>query len=72
MSLNLGTTIRALRKRDGRTQEALGITAQAVSRWEQSLASPAMELIPAIANYFGVTIDSLAATTANISASRLN
>lgn len=38
MQLNLGTKIRALRQRDGRTQdalaEALGVSAQAVSRWE--------------------------------------
>lgn len=40
MQLNLGKKIRELRWRDGRTQdnlaEALGVTAQAVSRWEQS------------------------------------
>ena len=38
MQLNLGKTIRELRHRDERTQdalaEALGVTAQAVSRWE--------------------------------------
>ena len=38
MQLNLGTKIRTLRQRDGRTQdalaEALGVSAQAVSRWE--------------------------------------
>ncbi len=63
MTLQLGETIRALRKRDGRTQEdlaaALGITAQAISRWEVNAAYPDMELIPAIANYFGITIDRL-------------
>ena len=38
MQLNLGTKIRELRHRDGRTQEnvaeALGVTAQADPRWE--------------------------------------
>ena len=63
MNLQLGETIKALRKRGGETQEmladVLGITSQAVSRWEQNAAYPDMELIPAIANYFGVTIDEL-------------
>lgn len=63
MQLNLGTNIRALRHRDGRTQEALaealGVTSQAVSRWEANGSYPDMNLIPSIANYFGVTIDEL-------------
>ncbi len=63
MQLNLGTNIRQLRHRDGRTQEALaevlGVTAQAVSRWEANGSYPDMNLIPSIANYFGVTIDEL-------------
>lgn len=63
MQLNLGQKIRELRRRDGRTQEALaeaiGVTSQAVSRWEANGGYPDMEMIPAIANYFGVTIDEL-------------
>lgn len=63
MQLNLGIKIRELRRRDGRTQEAiaeaLGVTSQAVSRWESGGSYPDMELIPSIANYFGVTIDEL-------------
>ena len=63
MQLNLGTKIRELRRRDGRTQEALadalGVTSQAVSRWEANGSYPDMETIPAIANYFGITIDEL-------------
>ena len=59
----LGENIRALRLRDGRTQEtlaqALGVTAQAVSRWEKGVCCPDMELIPSLANYFGVSIDQL-------------
>ena len=63
MQLNLGQKIRELRHRDGRTQEALadalGVTSQAVSRWEMGGGYPDMEMIPSIANYFGVSIDEL-------------
>lgn len=63
MQLNLGQKIRELRRRDGRTQEALaeaiGVTSQAVSRWESNGGYPDMEMIPSIANYFGVSIDEL-------------
>ena len=49
MQLNLGIKIRELRRRDGRTQEnlaeALGVTAQAVSRWESGGGYPDMNLI---------------------------
>ena len=61
--IRLGEKIRQLRQRDGRTQEALaveiGVTAQAVSRWEKGICYPDMELLPSIANYFGVSIDEL-------------
>ena len=63
MQLNLGSKIRELRVRDGCTQEALaealGLTSQAVSRWEAGGSYPDMEIIPSIANYFGVSIDEL-------------
>lgn len=63
MQLNLGNKIRELRRRDYRTQEnlaeALGVTAQAVSRWESGGSYPDMAMIPAIANYFHISIDEL-------------
>lgn len=63
MQLNLGNKIRELRRRDGRTQDALaevlGVTAQAVSRWESGGSYPDVEIIPAIANYFHISIDGL-------------
>ena len=63
MQIKLGEKIKALRKRDGRKQEdlsaALGVTNQAVSRWEANKGYPDMELIPAIANYFHISIDEL-------------
>ena len=63
MQLNLGQKIRELRHRDRRTQEALaeaiGVTSQAVSRWEANGGYPDIEMIPVIANYFNITIDEL-------------
>ena len=63
MQIRLGERIKELRKRDGRKQEdlatALGVTSQAVSRWEANGGYPDIEMIPAIANYFGITIDEL-------------
>lgn len=63
MNIRIGTKIRELRHRDGRRQEdlanALGVTCQAVSRWEANGGYPDMEMIPAIANYFNVSIDEL-------------
>lgn len=63
MDLNIGGRIKFLRKRDGITQEALanavGVSCQAVSRWELSTAYPDIEIIPSIANYFGISIDEL-------------
>ncbi len=63
MQVNIGTKIKELRKRDNRTQDAManaiGVTAQAISRWEANGGYPDMEIIPSIANYFGITIDEL-------------
>lgn len=61
--IKLGERIKEFRQRDGRTQDALaselGVTAQAVSRWEKGICCPDVEMIPSIANYFGVSIDEL-------------
>lgn len=55
--------ISELRKRKGITQEelarALGVTNQAVSKWESSQCCPDISLMPEIADYFGVTTDEL-------------
>lgn len=63
MYLNLGSKIKELRLKKGCTQEtlanALGITSQAVSRWESGESYPGVDMIPIIANYFKITIDEL-------------
>lgn len=61
--MEIGNQIKQLRQRRGITQEAmalhLGITPQAVSKWERSVATPDIAMLPAISAYFGVTIDEL-------------
>ena len=63
MQVNIGEKIKALRKMTGRKQDdlaaALGVTPQAVSRWEADGGYPDIEMIPSIANYFHITIDEL-------------
>ncbi len=61
--MEIGNQIKALRIRRGITQEAmaqhLGVTAQAVSKWERGAATPDIALLPELSAYFGVTIDEL-------------
>ena len=60
---SIGDKIKLLRKLKGITQEELSevlhISFQAISKWENGFAQPDISMIPAIANYFGVTIDEL-------------
>lgn len=63
MSLqSIGSQIAELRKGKGTKQEelanAVGITTQAVSKWECG-GTPDAELLPLIADFFGVSIDTL-------------
>lgn len=61
--MELTEKIRALRQKRGFTQEALaaeiGVSAQAVSKWERGLALPDVTLLPELAVCFGVTLDEL-------------
>jgi transcriptional regulator with XRE-family HTH domain/cytoskeletal protein CcmA (bactofilin family) len=56
-------TITTLRKDTGMTQEQfaskLGVTFQAVSKWENGLSCPDITLIPEIAEIFKISIDEL-------------
>lgn len=59
----LGKRIAMLRKRLGLTQEQLaervGVSAQAVSKWENDASCPDIMTLPLLADIFGVTIDEL-------------
>lgn len=61
--MNIGNNIVTLRKQKGITQEelanALGVSAQAVSKWENNSSCPDVSLLTDIADYFGVTVDVL-------------
>ena len=63
MKLNIGENIRTLRREKGVTQEQLaesiGISFQAVSKWENGISMPDITLVPVLAAYFGVTTDRL-------------
>ena len=61
--INIGKNIKSLRRRTLLTQsqlaESLGISAQAVSKWENGTSLPDIMLLPEIARVFGVSIDEL-------------
>lgn len=61
--MNIGKKIKELRKQRGITQEQLaesvGVSFQAVSKWENNIALPDISLAPILANYFGVSMDEL-------------
>ncbi len=61
--MNIGNKIKTLRKQHGITQEQLaeniGISFQAVSKWENNIALPDITLAPALASYFGISMDEL-------------
>ena len=63
MQIRMGEKIRTLRKERGLSQEtlaaALGVSFQAVSKWENSATLPDVAMIPAIASFFGVSTDEL-------------
>ena len=63
MNVKIGARIKELRKRDGVTQEqlavAIGVTNQAISKWESENGYPDIEYIESIADFFNVPIDYL-------------
>ena len=63
MEETLGKRIVANRKRLGITQdrlaEQLGVTAQAVSKWENDQSCPDIAMLPKLAEIFGISVDAL-------------
>ena len=61
--MTLNDTIRALRRERGMTQEQLamllGVSRQAISKWESEKACPEMDKLLMLCDMFGVTLDDL-------------
>ena len=63
MNITIGQNIKKLRSVKHITQKQLasflGITEQAVSRWESGSGYPDITMLPSIASFFGVSSDTL-------------
>ena len=61
--MSIGKNLAVYRKNKGLTQgelgEMLGVTNQAVSKWESEVSMPDVMLLPEIAKVLGVTVDEL-------------
>lgn len=63
MAYNLGEKLKSLRKEHDLTQEQLaerlGVSFQAISKWETNAAVPDISMFPVLANFYRVTADEL-------------
>lgn len=63
MKKNFSNVFKDLRKQREMTQEqiadVLGVSCQAISKWETNSSCPDISLLPIIADYFGVSVDCL-------------
>ena len=63
MKINIGNNLKRLRKQREITQEDLanfiGVSFQAISKWERNEGYPDITTLPVIANFFGVSLDEL-------------
>lgn len=61
--MNIGSNLRRLRREKDMTQEELadilGVSFQAVSKWERGDSYPDITILPGIASFFGVSVDAL-------------
>ncbi len=63
MKINIGDNLKQLRLQNGLTQEQLaevfGVSAQAISRWENNTSYPDITLLPGLAIYFNTSVDAI-------------
>lgn len=61
--MKIGSNIKYLRQKNNLTQEMLadrlGVSYQAISKWETGVNTPDISLLPQIAGCFGISIDAL-------------
>ena len=61
--MNFGSNLKKLRKEKNLTQdtlaECLNVSAQTVSKWENGASMPDVSMLPLLADYFQVSVDSL-------------
>ena len=63
MNIKIGAILKKLRAEKNITQDtlatAIGVTPQAISRWESEGGYPDIELLPVLADFFSVSTDEL-------------
>ena len=73
--MNIGKQIKALRLQKSVTQEKLaqllGVSPQAVSKWENDVTMPDIQLLPELSAYLGATIDELFQVTDEVHLNRI-
>lgn len=67
MNIEIGKKIKTLRLQKGMTQEELSeklnMSSQAISKWENNVTMPDIQILPDLSVILGVTIDELFALT---------
>ncbi|MBQ3049909.1 MAG: helix-turn-helix transcriptional regulator [Oscillospiraceae bacterium] len=76
MGLMIGDKLKKLRRNRDLTQEEvaahIGISYQAISKWERGDGYPDITMLPTLANYFGVSVDELIGMDEIASAKKLD